>query len=102
MGYSIKWSLSTEQDLDLIYNYYSCFSKISAMRIVSDILQSVEILKTFPMSGSLKKELRDGVRVLVVNDRYSIVYEYVHNSVYIHAIWNQQQNPKTLQSRLHN
>lgn len=101
MGYSIKWSLSAEQDLDLIYSYYSCYSKMSAMRIVSDILQSVDILKTFPMSGSIKKELREGVRVLVVNERYSIVYECVCKSVYIHAIWNQLQNPKMLQSRLY-
>lgn len=101
MAYSIKWSLAAEQDLDFIYSYYSCFSKMSAMRIVGDILHSVEILKSFPMSGILNKELRDGIRVLVANDRYSIVYECRHDSVYIHAIWNQYQNPKTLQSRLH-
>lgn len=101
MGYSIKWSLSAEQDLDLIYNYYSCFSKISAMRIVSDILQSVEVLKIFPKSGALNKELREGIRVLVANDRYSIVYECISDLVYIHAIWSQYQNPKTLQSRFY-
>lgn len=101
MGYSIKWSLSAEQDLDLIYNYYSCFSKILAMRIVSDILQSVEVLKIFPKSGSLNKELREGIRILVANDRYSIVYECISDLVYIHAIWSQYQNPKTLQSRFY-
>lgn len=71
------------------------------MRIVSDILQSVEILKTFPKSGTLNSELREGIRVLVANDRYSIVYECICDSVYIHAIWSQYQNPNTLHSRLH-
>ena len=60
----------------------------SARKITDQILDSLERLKTYPLSGSLPRDrwLREAGYRLVISGKYLAVYRLVGNSVFVYHI----------------
>ena len=60
----------------------------SARKITGQILDSLERLKTYPLSGSLPRDrmLREAGYRLVISGKYLAVYRLVGNSVFVYHI----------------
>ena len=60
----------------------------SARKITGQILDSLERLKTYPLSGSLPRDrwLREAGYRLVISGKYLAVYRLVGDSVYVYHI----------------
>ena len=60
----------------------------SARKITGQILESLERLKTYPLSGSLPRDrwLREAGYRLLISGKYLAVYRLVGNSVFVYHI----------------
>jgi plasmid stabilization system protein ParE len=60
----------------------------SARRITDQILDSLERLKTYPLSGSLPRDrwLRDAGYRLVISGKYIAVYRLIERTVFVYHI----------------
>ena len=70
----------------------------SARKITGQILDSLERLKTYPLSGSLPRDrmLREAGYRLVISGKYLAVYRLLGNSVFVYHIAHGASNYPTL------
>ena len=70
----IRWSLTAAEDLRLIQEFVARDSHLYAVRLTDGIVEAVERLETFPVSGRMVPEFgRDDLREILYRP-YRIVY----------------------------
>lgn len=92
----IIWSFTAEKDLDAIRTYYLQFSDRTAARICGNILATSDKLLNFPLAGRQEPMLGPGIRALVADAYYTLIYELSNDIIYIHAVWDVRQSPDKL------
>src|SRR5687768_17718221 len=72
----IRWSLTSEADLREIEEYIARDSVVYAVRMVDRIVESVDRLEPFPLSGRMVPEFERTELREVICRPYRIVYLY--------------------------
>lgn len=73
----LKWLPQAITLLENIYDYYSKKSECSAVRLYNRIIDSADLLKTFPHAGPLEPSLKDfpqNFHSFVVEKHYKLIY----------------------------
>lgn len=94
MQIKLKWLPQAINLLDDIYDFYSEKSIIAAARLYDNLLDSAEILKTFPYAGPIEPRLEEHkvcFRSLVVEKHYKLIYTVHEELIEIHAVWDCRQ-----------
>ena len=95
----IFWLELAEEDAEAIYQFYAKDKSVKAAnKIYNDILDATDSLADFPQMASIEPELSDDEeesRSLVVQRHFKIIYFIEYDSIYIAAIGDCRQNPKT-------
>ncbi|WP_337813532.1 type II toxin-antitoxin system RelE/ParE family toxin [Parabacteroides johnsonii] len=100
----IRWSRIARKEARTIYAWYKKNIGIStADKFINGILHTVELLALnpnmghpVPLSALYKKEYR----IFVEHKNHSIIYYVKKNTLNIHGIWPNSQNPKDIDKRL--
>ena len=99
MNYKVLWSSKSETDLQNIYDYYSQFSKITAIKMISGFRTQAILLNKNPYIAPVEPSL-DGFqktyRSLIAKKKYKLIYTVENNHVYIVRVWDCRQNPAKL------
>ena len=86
MDYRVIWSLEAVEDVEEIAKYIERDSHIYAASVVTKILRTTSLLKTFPLSGRIvPEEGDDNIREHFVFS-YRIIYEIRGEVIYILAV----------------
>ncbi len=72
---NVVFSNQAHEDLDRIWLYIGSHNIQAADGIIDGIENTIDVLRTFPGSGSRKDEIRPGFRMLV-HHAYNVFYEY--------------------------
>jgi toxin ParE1/3/4 len=97
-SFDLVWTIPGQEELELIYEYYSLKSETAAFKIVDTILSRVFQLKKFPLSGQEEqflKKANKGYRYIVAGN-YKIIYRIEGSVVYITDVFDVRQNPKKI------
>lgn len=101
---NLFWLPTAEEDLDLLYHYYAKDkSKKYAVKIYNEILDSAEQLVDFPEMGIVEQELsedKNEYRSLLVRRHFKLVYLIEKSSVYVIALFDCRQDPKTNKQKI--
>ena len=73
----IIWTKRAFSDLRNIYQYISNDSELYAARLIDNLVLSVDILETFPLSGRMIPEKKDETLREIIFDNYRIFYKIV-------------------------
>ncbi len=101
--FGVTWTDFAERQLDLIFDYY--LLKVGygvANKIISNVIRSVEILRSHPESGQMEPSLPsmpNGVRYLVEGN-YKILYFFSGKSVAVIDVFDTRRNPKLIKRGL--
>ena len=98
----IVWANPAKVDLKDIFEYIAEFSEDAALRIITKILDRVEILKGFPEIGPIEPLLShktDGYRYLVEGN-YKIIYRITGVRVIIVTVFDARQNPQKMEKKV--
>lgn len=88
----IIWSDLAIEDLKSIHEYISKDSPFYASKMVENILDRVEQLENFPISGRIVPEFKsDTIRELII-DNYRIIYLVDDRSVSISRVHHSAKN----------
>jgi plasmid stabilization system protein ParE len=99
----VVWSKLAEKRMDDVFEWYERKNKSVAIKIYNEILDSVEILKTFPYIAAIEPLLVDCAktyRSLVVKCLFKIVYRIENEDIYIVTVWNCRQKPNNLRGEI--
>ena len=97
--YKLKILTPAQRELEEIAQVYLELAGVdSARKITGQILDSLERLKTYPLSGSLPRDrwLREAGYRLLISGKYLAVYRLVGNSVFVYHIAHGASNYPTL------
>ena len=84
--YSIIYTKEAEDNLTNIFEYISSDNDFYAAKVLQNIKSTIDILKLFPLSGSIIDE--DNIRMIVdTKYKYSIYYTFNWKNVVILYIW---------------
>jgi plasmid stabilization system protein ParE len=100
---TVKFLIAAEKHLEDIYNMLESKNQQRAIILYNSILDEVERLKDFPKIAQIEPALineRQEFRSLVVQHIYKVVYYIEGEIVYIAAIWDCRQSPKTNQRKV--
>ncbi len=87
--YKLKILTPAQRELEEIAQVYLELAGVdSARKITGQILDSLERLKTYPLSGSLPRDrwLREAGYRLLISGKYLAVYRLVGDSVFVYHI----------------
>ncbi|MEA4964028.1 type II toxin-antitoxin system RelE/ParE family toxin [Lutispora sp.] len=88
----VKWSKTAMDDLRRIYNYISEDSVIYAKKVVEEIINKSDYLKTYPNIGRSIPELNNPrIRELIVYS-YRMVYQVESEDVEILTLVHSKKN----------
>lgn len=88
----IRWTKKSVADLKNIFDYISLDSEFYATRFVNQLIQQVEQLKKFPISGRVVPELMNpNIRELITGN-YRIFYRQSKHHVTILRIHHSSRN----------
>ncbi len=96
--FDVIWTIPAQDELELIYEYYSLKSETVADKIVDAILSRVHQLRKFPLSGQeeeLLKKVNKGHRY-IAEGNYKIMYRISGSLVYITDVFDTKQNPQKI------
>ena len=97
--YKLKILTPAQRELEEIAQVYLELAGVdSARKITGQILDSLERLKTYPLSGSLPRDrwLREAGYRLLISGKYLAVYRLVGDSVFVYHIAHGASNYPTL------
>ena len=100
----IRWSKTARKEARTIYAWYKKKMGIStADKFIDGILHTIDLLALNPNMGQsvpnnilYKKEYR----IFVEHKNHSIIYYVKKNTLNIHGIWPNSQNPDDIDKRL--
>jgi len=85
---SIRWTPQAADDLSAIYDFISRDSETYARIVTERILDSIDQLEQFPLSGRVVPEMqREDIREIIERP-YRIVYRATKEVVYVLTIFN--------------
>lgn len=99
----IIWTKRAVIHLEDIHKFYEEKSLDVANNLYNDLIDSVESLKDFPQIAQREealKHLKKEYRALVVKKTFKIVYYASKNNIYIVAVLDCRQNPKTNKNKV--
>lgn len=79
----IIWSVQAENDLEEVYLYFSDINLQYSISLIDKVFNRIELLRNFPESGSMVKEVNVSFIREVFVDNYKICYSYLHNNINI-------------------
>ena len=87
---------NAKNDIKIIYNYYKTYTSINVSnKIIKGLINSFEILKSFPDIGKIDKfELVE--YKFIIYEHYKIVYKFKNEIIYILKIFDTRQKPSNL------
>lgn len=95
----IRWTKTALNHLDNIFDFY-CFTanEMLAQKIISEIIDSTEVLKSTPKIGQKEELLIDFEKTFryIVSRHTKIIYRIEHNSILITHVFDTRQNPSKL------
>ena len=98
----INWSVSPENDLDIIYQFYlKTSNKRLAKKIIKQIINATSALKLGLFIGQLEPLLCDyeeGHRYLICNHN-NFIYTINYDCVIITHVFDTRRNPLKLEKR---
>ena len=94
----VVWTLSAQDELEIIYQYYSLKSEIVANKIISSIFSRAKQLQEFPLSGQEEEFLKKTNKEhrYIVEGNYKIIYRISGSVVYISDVFDTRQNPQKI------
>ena len=92
MKYALDWSDRAVINLNSVESYIAEDSPFQATRIVNELLDYAEELKTFPLIGPVILELSDITLRQLTKYSYRIVYSFEENVVTIVAVIHGKQD----------
>lgn len=99
----ITYDRQVRQQMEDIFHYGKThFGLHTALRYKATIRQSISILKSNPLAGSIEHELSDDAheyRYLLVKP-YKIIYSVKDDFVRIHFLWHTSRNPIDLKEQM--
>lgn len=99
----IKFLIAAEEHLDDIYNSIAGNNEHAAIKLYNDFLDEIERLRSFPEMAAIEPVLDNEpqkFRALVVKHNYKVIYYIQRDTIYIAAIWDCRQNPKTNKKKI--
>ena len=89
MAYKLTWSPTARLDLKDLCEFIAQDDPVAASNFAKDVFDSVERLRTFPMSGRIVPEFADPVIREVIRKPCRIVYRVKENEqrVEIARVW---------------
>ena len=96
MIYHLDWSDRAIANLVAIEDYIAEDSPFHANKVVNEILDHAEELKTFPLMGSVILELPDLELRQLIKYSYRIVYTFDDNAVTIITVLHGKQDMKAI------
>lgn len=90
----IIWSANAQSNRKEILSYWIKRNKSNtySKKLNNLFLESLSILKKYPQIGMLTSI--SNVRIKIVKD-YFLIYEFNESELFILAIWNTKQDPKS-------
>ena len=102
--YKIEYLPSSIEDLKKIQDWYSIeFSSSSALKVLDNILDSIDKLSLFPNLGSLPPDevlAKLGYKLLIIKKKHIAIYKIIEKSVFIYHIANAKTDYRSLFSEL--
>jgi toxin ParE1/3/4 len=86
MGQEIIWSTEAFDDLESIHRYISRDSRIIASEFVQEILDAIDRLSDFPLSGPRIREWKQSPYRHIIVSPYRIIYRPEKDAVFLIAI----------------
>lgn len=99
----IKFLIAAEEHLDDIYNLIAEKNEQAAINLYNDFLNEIERLRDFPQMAAIEPILINETqtfRALIVRHHYKVIYYTEGDTIYIAAIWDCRQNPKTNKKKI--
>lgn len=99
----IVWTKRAVTHLENIHRFYKEKNLNAANRIYNDLIDSVEPLKEFPLMAQIErllKHLKKDYRALVVNKTFKVIYYQKQDKIYIVAVLDCRQDPKSNENKL--
>lgn len=97
--YNIEYLPSAIEDLKKIQDWYTIeFSSNSALKVLDNILNSIDRLSLFPDSGSLPPDeilAKLGYKLLIIK-KHIAIYKKIGNSIFIYHIANAKMEYRRL------
>ena len=99
----IIWTKRAISHLEDIHRFYEEKSLAVANQVYNDLLDSVEPLRDFPQIAQKEpalNHLKKEYRALVVKKTFKVVYYSSQSNIYIVAVLDCRQNPKTNRAKV--
>lgn len=84
----VKWTLQAADDLESITDFIAKDSHHYARLFAIDVLESVDLLITFPKSGRIVPELKDSAVREIILGNYRVIYRFKNQIVEILTIYH--------------
>ena len=96
--FDLIWTIPAQDELELIYQYYSLKSEIIADKIVDSIFSRAQQLRKFPLSGQKEEFLKNANKEhrYIVEGNHKIIYRISGSIVYITDVFDTRQNPQKI------
>jgi toxin ParE1/3/4 len=96
MIYSVVYTPEAETQLVALYFYIAvAASPEIAARYTEDIVSQCESLATFPLRGTMREEIRPGLRTVGYKKRVTIAFDVTDGQVTVHGIFYGGQDFET-------
>jgi plasmid stabilization system protein ParE len=93
MNYRVIYSPEAEAQLVALYFYISAAASPEiAAKYTEDIVRQCEDLATFPLRGTVREEIRPGLRTVGYKKRVTIAFDVTESQVTVHGIFYGGQN----------
>ncbi len=99
----IKFLIAAEEHLEDIYNSIAGTNEHAAIRLYNDFLDEIDRLRDFPLMAAVEPVLINEPQIfrgLIVKHNYKVIYYIKGDTVYIAAIWDCRQDPKTNRKKI--
>lgn len=93
----VLWSDQAIENLESILDYLESEWPPNTTGSFKDkLLKTINLLKRFPTLGT-ESSLKKGIRRFVMSKQLSIFYELYNNTMIIHYLFDNRQNPKSIE-----
>lgn len=79
----VIWSIVAEDDLEGVYLYFEDVNPKYAVMLVDKIFERIELLRAFPESGNMVKEMNVSFIREVFVDNFKVCYSYINGNINI-------------------
>ena len=93
MDHEVIWTEEATADFDAVITYLTeNASSVSVQKFISTFFRKLNLLAGMPYMG-VKSQRREGVRRLLITDRYSLVYVVIVDQIYLLRVYDNRSDP---------